>query len=163
MSFLKNLNGEVVFDIYGPIEDKKYWEECKNLGNSFKDNISVNYCGLVSHELVHEIFSQYDIFLFPTFSENYGHVIVEALMVGTPVIISDQTPWNDIQTYNAGWAISLENSEIFERSLQKIIDMDEKEYDILSNASKNYIKEKTKLELLRKKYNDLFNNLDNKV
>lgn len=163
LSFLKNLNGEVIFDIYGPIEDKKYWEECKNVGNSFKDNISINYCGLVSHERVHEIFSRYDVFLFPTFSENYGHVIVEALMVGTPVIISDQTPWNDIQTCNAGWAISLENSEIFERSLQKIIDMDEKEYDILSNASKNYIKEKTKLELLRKKYNDLFNNLDSKI
>lgn len=39
LSFLKNLNGEVIFDIYGPIEDKKYWEECKNVGNSFKDNI----------------------------------------------------------------------------------------------------------------------------
>ena len=49
-----------------------------------------------------ETFSKYDVFLFPTKGENYGHVIFEALAGGCIPIISDQTPWNDIEQAGCG-------------------------------------------------------------
>jgi glycosyltransferase involved in cell wall biosynthesis len=39
------------------------------------------------------VFRQYDLFVFPTRGENFGHVIIESLSVGTPVLLSDRTPW----------------------------------------------------------------------
>jgi hypothetical protein len=41
--------------------------------------------------------AEYDLFLFPTLGENYGHVISEALASGCPVVISDQTPWRNLE------------------------------------------------------------------
>ena len=66
-------------------------------------------------------FSGYDAFLFPTFSENYGHVIVEALSVGTLVIISDRTPWNDVEESGVGWAIALDNTIKFKEVINQVI------------------------------------------
>ena len=47
------VKGNVVFDIYGPIEDNTYWKECQSEIEKLPKNVKVNYCGLVSHEEVH--------------------------------------------------------------------------------------------------------------
>lgn len=121
---LRNLHGNVSFDIYGSQEDRDYWKECEELIYSLPSNIKVSYLGIVSHEAVHSVFSRYDAFVFPTLSENYGHVIAESLIVGCPVIISDQTPWNIVNDYNAGWAIPLSEKNEFSNKMQTIIDQD---------------------------------------
>lgn len=152
------MSGEAAFDIYGPIEDDSYWKECQIEIEKLPKNVTVNYCGLVSHDAVHEIFSKYDAFLFPTFSENYGHVIAEALAVGTPVIISDQTPWNDINDANAGWALPLENEEAFTSAIQEIIGCNHNNY---FNSAKKYAKEKMKLESIRQEYETVLKSVHN--
>ena len=87
------LTSRIVFDIYGPIENETYWMYCKELISKLPDNIEVKICGSVMPNKVQDIFSKYDLFAFPTKGENFGHVIFEALSVGTPVIVSDKTPW----------------------------------------------------------------------
>ena len=159
IDYMKEIQGNVVFDIYGPIEDEEYWKICKQKINELPTNVVVNYRGLVSHEKVHEIFSQYDAFLFPTFSENYGHVIAEALMVGTPVILSDQTPWNDINKFHAGWALPLSNKSGFSMAIQKIIDADNEQQNINISLVKKYVTEKMEIEIIREKYKTALNNV----
>lgn len=96
----------IVFDIYGPKEDEAYWAECQGLIDELPSHVSVAYRGEVAHEDIASVFACYDLFLFPTLGENYGHVIFEALSVGLPVLTSDQTPWNDLRAAGAGWAIA---------------------------------------------------------
>ena len=67
-----------------------------------------------------ETFSKYDVFLFPTKGENYGHVIFEALAGGCIPIISDQTPWNDIEQAGCGKVISLSNQRRYIETLQNM-------------------------------------------
>jgi glycosyltransferase involved in cell wall biosynthesis len=150
------IKGEVQFDIYGPLEDKDYWAECKNIIKKLPDNIKVEYKGLLGHDDVHETFSQYDAFLFPTLSENYGHVIAESLVVGTPVIISNQTPWNDVNEAGAGWAIPLTDERQFVVAIQTIVDADNTS---MSDNALRFAKEKMKLDDIKMLYQTVFDDL----
>ena len=151
---LKGVEGNVVFDIYGPREDSQYWEYCQNLIAELPKNIQVNYCGLVSHEEVHKVFSAHDAFLFPTFSENYGHVIAEALFNNCIPIISDQTPWTDMNDFNAGWAISLDCPERYTDAVNHLLAADDITMDKYRDNIKNYIDSKMNIESLRRSYSD---------
>lgn len=154
--FFKNIEGNIEFDIYGPIEDFQYWDSCKEEISKLQSNIEVNYCGIISHTDVHNVFSKYDAFVFPTLSENYGHVIAEALSVGTTVIISDQTPWNEINIKGVGHAIPLNQKDAFSKAIQEIVDMDDKDIEILNEKAVQYIREKNKNNELRNKYKNCF-------
>lgn len=90
---LGKVNNPVSLSIYGPVEDVDYWISCQNLINNFASHISVIYQGPVDNSHALEMFYAHDLFVFPTRGENFGHVIYEALSVGTAVIVSDQTPW----------------------------------------------------------------------
>jgi glycosyltransferase involved in cell wall biosynthesis len=48
-----------------------------------------------------------DIFVLPTYSENFGIVVAEALAVGVPVITTTGTPWQELETHHCGWWIDL--------------------------------------------------------
>lgn len=59
---IKDLNGDVVFDIFGPIEDSKYWDICQNEIKKCRPNVIVRYMGEVAHDKIHETFSMYHFF-----------------------------------------------------------------------------------------------------
>jgi len=86
-------SSSVVFDIFGPIEDSKYWDECCELISMLPVNVKVSFGGHLPHSMIPNTFGKYDYFVFPTHGENFGHVIFESLSAGTPVLVSDQTPW----------------------------------------------------------------------
>ncbi|MEH7214276.1 glycosyltransferase [Priestia megaterium] len=132
IKLLEEIKGEVSFNIYGPLEDKEYWEECKQTIEILPSNIEVNYKGLIKHESILKIFHENHIFLFPTLGENYGHVISEALIGGCPIIISDQTPWRNLEEDKVGWDINLNNIDKFIDSIQYCTDLDDKTYQKLS-------------------------------
>lgn len=116
---LNKVNAKVVFDIYGPVEDMTYWEECQGLISQLPVNVKVNYLGSVSPNEVVPIFSNYDMLLLPTAGENYGHVIVESLTAGTPVLISDKTIWRNLQADGIGWDIDLKQFDSFVEIIER--------------------------------------------
>jgi glycosyltransferase involved in cell wall biosynthesis len=138
LNVLKEIKGFVIFDIYGPIEDKIYWSKCLDVIKKMSPNIVINYKGLLKHEEVFNVFNRSHVFLFPTLGENYGHVISEALISGCPVIISDQTPWRNLSEKQAGFDIPLSEEKVFEEVIQKYIDMSESEYYISSKFAFNF-------------------------
>ena len=83
----------IKFFIFGPREDSQYWELCKKYLENLPPHINVILGEDVRHDQVMNIFAKFDLFAFPTRGENFGHVIFESLATGTPVLISDQTPW----------------------------------------------------------------------
>ena len=95
LKLLQQLDISVTLNIYGPVEDLKYWNYCKSLIMNLPQNISVFYKGKVDHNGVHKIFSMHDIFIFPTLGENFSHVIYESLASGTPVFTSNLTFWQE--------------------------------------------------------------------
>ena len=85
-------------------------------------NVHVKYIGLVSRDEIFNTFSKYDLFILPSKSENYGHVIAESLAVGTPVLISDRTPWKNLEKRKLGWDLPIDSADtekLFLNALKK--------------------------------------------
>ncbi len=151
--YVKNAEQNITLDIYGFIEDKKYWKRCeKEIG----DLRRIKYCGEIEPNKVVETFSKYNLFLFPTYSENYGHVIAEAMMGGCPVLISNQTPWNDVEKENAGFVIKLGNDKEFIDTLNSVYRMNEEEYYKLQRNCREYIAKKIDYKKILERYKELF-------
>lgn len=119
LRILKKVKVKVVFDIYGPAENTIYWKECQELISQLPANVMVSYLGRVDANEVINIFSRYDLFLFPTGGEAYGHVIAECLTAGTPVLISTETPWRNMQDDGLGWDIDLTREDSFIEVIEK--------------------------------------------
>jgi len=128
LKMLNGLKGNVQFNIYGPIEDKKYWAECQRIIGGLPENIKVRYFSSVAHDRVSTVMSEHDLFFLPTLGENFGHVILEALCAGCPVLISDQTPWLDLEEKGIGWDLPLNKPGMFREVLQRCVDMNSEEY-----------------------------------
>lgn len=63
IKYLNNLNGEIHYDIYGPIEDIEYWQLCQNEIEKLQSNIKVNYMGYIDHDKVADVISKYHVFI----------------------------------------------------------------------------------------------------
>ncbi|ACM20487.1 glycosyltransferase [Geotalea daltonii FRC-32] len=145
---LSKVKQKILFNIYGPAEDQSYWNRCQETISQLPANISVKYWGAVHPDQVSSIFNAHDLFFFPTRGENYGHVIAEALSVGTAVLLSDQTPWRDLQSEHLGWDLPLENIDEFARIIEEyaIMPIEEKlawRKDIISKTTKRLSKNET--------------------
>ncbi|MCB0310566.1 MAG: glycosyltransferase [Bdellovibrionales bacterium] len=104
---LKAVKSRVEFCIYGPVEDQSYWRECQNQWAALPPNVTVSYRGALVPSEVVERLGEHDLFLFPTRGENFGHVIIESLMAGVPVLTSDTVPWQELEERGAGWTVPL--------------------------------------------------------
>lgn len=137
---LQNISAEceISFSIFGPVHSEKYWEKCQEELKKMPPNVRYEYMGNADSEQVVEILKNYHVFLFPTLGENYGHVIQEALSAGCVCILSDQTPWNDLENNNAGYVYALDNEKQFQNALMHYGKMGQDEFQKVSDCSLNY-------------------------
>lgn len=154
---LRNCNGDVKYTVFGPLQDKEYWKQCQQKINDLPYNVKVQHKGILSHEDINRELSKYDAFLFPTKSENFGHVIVEAMLAGCLPIISDQTPWNDINEYEVGWALPLEKEELYNAAINEIIQYSEEDIENKRKQLRHYLEKRLKIDELREKYENAIN------
>lgn len=145
IEWLGGLSGNVQYDIYGSIENELYWKQCQDAIARLPQNITVRYKGVIDHDQVASTIAGYHAYYMPTTGENFGHSIVEAMLMGKPVVISDQTPWTDVNG-NGGFAISLNDEKAFIAALDELIAMNIDKYSVLSGQIKNYIKDKLNVD-----------------
>ena len=101
-----NLKGKKVsVNIVGPSEDENHLNSILRLSNS---SLEITYSGSVPHQGLHEVFSNTHFLLMPTTHENYGHAIIESWGFGRPVLLSDNTPWRDLQEKGLGYCTPLD-------------------------------------------------------
>jgi len=84
-----------------------------------------------------------------------------AIQAGLIPLISDQTPWNDLEKYNAGRALKLSDKESFISAIKDTISMDNDSFKEISNNVIKYIEIKLdnnkSIEMYKKMFEDVVN------
>ena len=83
--------------------------------------------GFVSGDLKVELLAKADLFVLPSYYENFGIAVAEAMAAGTPVVISDRVHISeDIQQAEAGWVGPLEVGAIASLIKSALLDPNER-------------------------------------
>lgn len=127
----------VQLTILGPLREPDYWEQCRVIMAELPAAVTAEYEGEATPTEVLNIFAKYDLFALPTRGENYGHVILEALMVGTPVLISDQTPWRGSDD-GAVETLPLADMDGWVAAIERWASLDEAELQLRREAAFRY-------------------------
>lgn len=136
---LREINaGEIEFEILGPAEDVDYWRECESVIEKMPPNVKIKISGAFPYETALRKMSENHFFVLPTLSENFGYVCLEALAAGCPLLLSDQTVWNEIEKKNAGWEIALDQRAQWISRIEKCLAMNQNEYRKMAVAARQY-------------------------
>ena len=150
--------GDITLDIVATREDAEYWRKCKKLISKLQFKIDINNYIDLPHAKIKPLLEQAHLFVLPTEGENFGHAIFEALAVGCPVLISDQTPWRNLQSKKAGMDLPLSDLSGFTKAIQTFVDMGDAEWQKYRNGALALAQEyENNLEALAQ-YNQMFVN-----
>jgi len=138
VQLLAMVKARVTLDVYGVLEDQHYWHECERMIATLPAHVTVSCRGAVLPGHVPAILSRYDAFLLPTLGENFGHAILESLLAGCPVIISDRTPWRDLAANRAGADLPLELPDRFAAVIDDLADMDGARFAEWAGGAREY-------------------------
>ena len=130
--------GDVTLDIFGPVEDHSYWQSCLRHIEVMPKHVNVVYRGSLTYAAVIPALSQYHFLLLPTLGENFGHIILESLSAGCPVILSNLTIWRDLERKGVGWDLPLTDAGAWDRVLQQCLAMDQAQYDSFSQRARKF-------------------------
>lgn len=115
---LRDVKNPVVYDLYGPIADPAYWQQCQNIIATLPSHIVVQLKGEIKNDEIPAAIAGAGALFLPTLGENFGHAIFEALSCGVPVLISDRTPWRDLHARGAGWSLPLDDRAAFTAAIE---------------------------------------------
>ena len=83
--------------------DGEYVEACRRLGEDLRLEESCRWIGQVSEAEKSWLYRQAQVYVLPSYSENFGNTVAEALAHGTPVVTTVHTPWTDLPAQGCGW------------------------------------------------------------
>lgn len=100
---------------------------------------SVDYVGAVDGADKSALYNAADVFVLPTFSENFGVVVAEALAHGVPVITTRGAPWADLETFGCGWWVDI-GVEPLVHALRKAMALSDDERHAMGARGRDYVR-----------------------
>ena len=121
--------------------DAPYIDTLKQMALQANVQDIISFAGGVYGEEKWNLFRKADVFVLPTFSENFGIAIAEALASGTPVITTKGTPWSDFVKYNCGWHTDIGSLPTV-NALKEFLQLDEMTLELMGRNARRLIEEK---------------------
>ena len=122
MDCLLSLQCAVHWKIIGPVEDPSILTDLQAAAAA-SPWITLDYAGACPHLEVLDAMRRADLLFNPSLSENFGHVFMEALACGLPVLTSTGTPWKDLAAAGVGDACGPLDRDGFMQALSRLLKM----------------------------------------
>jgi glycosyltransferase involved in cell wall biosynthesis len=145
-------------DITGPITDINY----KNIIKKKIDLYNLEKDIYFSEPIFDKYSKQLkilnsDVVVLPSKNENFAFSVCEAMSLGSVVLTSKETPWEEINQLQAGFCINLDNKDDIVNALKKIFNHKDQDFLKMRDNAKNYIKSRFDLEsIIINKYINLY-------
>lgn len=138
INILKNCQQNIELDIFGPIYNQDYFKECEDSINQLPSNIVVNYKGVLNHDLLDETLKNYQVIYLPSTGENFGHSILEGMINSCIPIISNKTPWQNLEQQKVGFDIDLNDLSKFSKVIDNLAKMNENDLNEMTKNAYNF-------------------------
>ena len=115
----------------------------------------ISFAGGVYGEEKWQLFRKADVFVLPTFSENFGIAIAEALASGTPVITTKGTPWADLVKYKCGWHTEIGTLPTV-NALKEFLQLDEMTLESMGRNGRRLMEEKYSTQSMANEMMELY-------
>lgn len=168
---LKNEFAGYTFTIAGPGEDA-YIHELKTLvhqcslllsedikPDTLKPETPVfDFIGPVFGDAKWPLYRKTDLFVLPTYSENFGIVVPEALASGTPVITTYGTPWAELNDVHCGWCTDIGTKPTVE-ALLKFLTCSDIELQEMGRRGRKLVEDKYTSVAIAKEFYEMYQQL----
>lgn len=116
---------------------------------------NVRFLGFVSGQDKYEKLALLSTLFVPSDFENFGMIVTEALSVGTPVMASLGTPWEELNNQHCGWWCD-RTPENIAQVMRQVLDMPALELDAMGERGKAMAKANFAAEEVARKMMQLY-------
>ena len=102
---------------------------------------NVEFAGFVNGREKFERLASLTALCVPSITENFGMTVTEALSVGTPVIASLGTPWQELNTEHCGWWVD-NDVETLADTISQALSLPQDEIEKMGNNGKRLVNDK---------------------
>jgi glycosyltransferase involved in cell wall biosynthesis len=102
---------------------------------------SVVITGELQGEMKDALLANAEVFVLPSYSENFGIVVAEAMAWGRPVIASTGTPWKEVADIGAGWWVVPEEDTLA-KALAEALGHGREELDVMGAKGRALVSER---------------------
>ncbi|MCM4160826.1 glycosyltransferase [Antarcticibacterium flavum] len=138
-----------------------YIEQLKNLCIEKEVDHLFDFVGGVYGKQKWKLYAEADFFVLPTYSENFGIVIIEALAAGVPVITTQGTPWEELVANNCGWWIDLSVPNLTD-TIKEALALSQKERIKMRENGIRLVKKKYQIKAVAQNTFDFYKNIVSK-
>lgn len=128
---------DAVLVIAGP-DYLEYGDYVRDLAQKSPFHDTIFFTGNVAGERKLALYSRADVFVLPSYSENFGNVIAEALACGVPVVATQATPWSELEKYDCGRWTPVEQNAIG-YAIDELLSMSDEERSEMGRRGKDFI------------------------
>ena len=96
------------------------------------------FTGNVVGEAKLALYRRADVFALPSYSENFGNVVAEALMCETPVVTTHATPWDELEKYSCGRYVPVDREAIVD-AIDSILRLPAEERALMGRRGRDFI------------------------
>jgi len=140
-SHLYNENKEVHLLIAGKDGGDGYENKVRRWVRKFGLEKAVTFTGFLDGKDKISVLCSSDVFILPSYSENFGVAVIEAMAAGLPVVITNRVAISsDISQWKAGIIIDCSEKEVYE-GLKKAINMDDNTKNKMIERGKSMVRE----------------------
>lgn len=143
-----------VLRIAGP-DELNHLGELQQLVQQLGIKNSIQFIGPIDDSQKWAVYAESDLFVLPSYNENFGIVIAEAMAAGLPVITTKGTPWSVLEERKCGWWIELSVDELA-NTLRTAVNTPFHELRNMGRAARDYVVDAFSWEKSARELNDFY-------